>query len=887
MNDAVGVARIDIEIDTAKIEPGVNRAKQTFRSLTNEVEQGSAKQVTATKAQQAALERQIATYGKSRDELIRWRIEQQTSGKVQQDLLAKLDRQVSLTQKAGTSQAQLNNALRQTPAQLTDIIVGLQGGQAPLTVLLQQGGQLRDMFGSVGAAARGLGSAALGLVNPFTVSAASIAALTYAWYQGSSEAERYNASIISTGNYAQRSAAQMAAMATALDKLPGVTTHAAAAALAEVAQTGQFTGEQFDLAAQAATQWQAATGRAVAETVTEFSKIAKDPVAGLLELNDKYHFLTEAQLENIRTLKEQGREQEAVTAGFRAYAGMVDERTPQIVANLGTVKNALRSLKELGAEVMDTIYGIGRAPDANNLKRQLDYYDKVISDWNNRGSVNPEAFGIKAPLPMPDLATAQLQRQQTLRMYQQSLVGSLTFNTGDKLASSSAAAAQQAWDKRQESLDKAKKTAAEIARIQAEGVAAGKSQAEIDATIAAYKKQQADQAQKAAKADPAVSIIDRLKNQIALNGEQLKSTDALTASERLHISVQTELDSLGGKITAKRREEILALLAEVDATGKLVDAKTEEGKAKEQLARLDAQLAVAEANQRSANSIALAGYGLGSDDIQKMQRQLDLRRIYEDGLKQLRDRGVAEGTESYRMQEARLKESLERMTAEEAKYQAERLVMMRDWTNGATAAYRDYEAEAADVASQSASAFHDAFSTAEDAVVQFVRTGKLSFTDFANSVIANIARMAAKQALVSGVGALGQAFGPKITGFAKGGTFNSPSLSAYSGQVIDRPTLFAFAKGAGLMGEAGPEAVMPLTRTSGGKLGVVASGGGSMQVEINNYGSSNVTPRQETTRMPDGTQLRKLVIDIAADDMASGGKLTQATKRRLDVRDRV
>jgi lambda family phage tail tape measure protein len=45
---------------------------------------------------------------------------------------------------------------------------------------------------------------------------------------------------------------------------------------------------------------------------------------------------------------------------------------------------------------------------------------------------------------------------------------------------------------------------------------------------------------------------------------------------------------------------------------------------------------------------------------------------------------------------------------------------------------------------------------------------------------------------------------------AKGGVYSSPSLSQYSGQVVNRPTMFAFAKGAGVMGEAGPEAIMPL-----------------------------------------------------------------------------
>ena len=77
----------------------------------------------------------------------------------------------------GISAAQTAAALRGVPAQFTDIVTSLQGGQAPLTVLLQQGGQLRDMFGSAGAAARALGGFIGGLIRPFTLAAAAAAAL--------------------------------------------------------------------------------------------------------------------------------------------------------------------------------------------------------------------------------------------------------------------------------------------------------------------------------------------------------------------------------------------------------------------------------------------------------------------------------------------------------------------------------------------------------------------------------------------------------------------------------------------------------------------------------------------------------------------------------------
>lgn len=81
-------------------------------------------------------------------------------------------------------------------------------------------------------------------------------------------------------------------------------------------------------------------------------------------------------------------------------------------------------------------------------------------------------------------------------------------------------------------------------------------------------------------------------------------------------------------------------------------------------------------------------------------------------------------------------------------------------------------------------------------------------------------------------------FGPLFPS-AKGNVFmSSPGLSAYSGSVVSKPTLFPFASGIGLMGEAGPEAILPLKRGSDGKLGV--SGGGPV---INIYHNETIDAR--------------------------------------------
>lgn len=80
---------------------------------------------------------------------------------------------------------------------------------------------------------------------------------------------------------------------------------------------------------------------------------------------------------------------------------------------------------------------------------------------------------------------------------------------------------------------------------------------------------------------------------------------------------------------------------------------------------------------------------------------------------------------------------------------------------------------------------------------------------------------------------------------AKGNVFNSSGLSRYSNQIVNRPTMFAFAKGAGVMGEAGPEAIMPLQRDSSGKLGVRGGGGGGINYAPTFILNTDGSARQE------------------------------------------
>ncbi|MDE9461959.1 phage tail tape measure protein [Xenorhabdus bovienii] len=185
------------------------------------------------------------------------------------------------------------------------------------------------------------------------------------------------------------------------------------------------------------------------------------------------------------------------------------------------------------------------------------------------------------------------------------------------------------------------------------------------------------------------------------------------------------------------------------------------------------------------------------------------------------------------------------------------------------------------------------------------------FASLTQSIIQNLMDMAAEAILTSNalkaiMGVAGGFFGgasgggttlangqavpmlpQNISVNAKGGVYDSPSLSAYSGQIVSSPTFFAFAKGAGLMGEAGPEAIMPLTRAADGSLGVRAlmpagvSAGTAPQVSIviSDKGvDSTSSPRWEQFGSEIGRFVDQRYRELIGRDLGQGGILSNAIK---------
>lgn len=909
-SQSIGTARVDVVIDHTKAEAGVKAMGQTLTNFSVEAQKQYAALSATERRRVDSLIKQADTLGLTRKEQIAYNAQLRTSGPLLDEINRKLAvnaarAQVSAQQfnTLGTSSKQAQAALRGVPAQITDIVTALQGGQNPLTVFLQQGGQLRDMFGGFVPAGRALLGTLSGLINPLTVLGGASVALFVAWKQGEDQTDAFNRALIQTGNYADTTAERLGNLAQEMDGLDGVTTRSAAAALAQVVATGRFTGEQLEMVATSAELMRVTTGQAIDATIAEFERIAKDPVDAILELNSKYHFLTQSQLDQIQTLKEQGREQEAVTEAMRVYADTIAERAPEVEKNLGLVSTALRAIKDGAGEAWDgVVNGIQRADrEAKQGLTSLGQFLTRISQFQGSGATAPWAlmsgFG-GGPAATP--ASASPARTGAVD------------SAAAKKAIEDRKKAQDEFDRLAVSnLSKREKLEREITEIKQLGVKAGKSQAAIDEQIAAARARYAESEAKSRKkkeTDPTEALLSRIRQQVALNEEQAKSEDTLTTSERLRVQVQEELDRIGGKVTAGRRQEIAAALEQLKATDALATAQKTETKLKQDLVRLNAQLQATEDNRRAANEIELMQFGRGSEAVTFARRRLDIEREYTDGLKQLRDRGVAEDSESWRVQEQALRDSRDRMLVDEASFFEQRSAMMGDWKNGALAALADFAAASANVAGRVYDGITSAAGALEQSLARSLRKGKIDVTDFLETVGDELAKFYSRQAVqgllnlvtgfftggatagsswgqANGIGAPIQVGGATVN--AKGNVYDSPSLSRYSNGVYNTPQFFKFAKGGvGVFAEAGEEAIMPLRRGKDGKLGVVASGGSgtpSIEVNVTKIGNGDGEPTVELLQ-----QHGKMIVNIALNEATRqlatrGSPMNNAMKEGLNA----
>lgn len=764
-----------------------------------------------------------------------------------------------LGQTTGKTAKEINFALRGLPAQFTDIFVSLQGGQAPLTVFLQQGGQIKDMFGGVGPAFRAMGGYILGLINPLTIGAAALGTFAAGMYLGGKEAQNFNKAIQETGNESGTSVANLNSLASSLGSVVG-TTGKAAKTLTEVAAAGNIASTSFETVAKAAIAWEKATGTATEETIAKFSEINKDPVKAIEELNDKMNFLTADVYKQILAFEDQGDAVSAASLAEFEYARALEERSANITDNLGIVERAWSGVATAAKRGWDAILDIGREETfedrLDKISSQIEVARrKTVSRWQEETGQIFSQTSLDQQWEdewQKEQDRAQEQWVQTLEESNERRKIALIKTTNDLIDS-----AKTNKEKLEQELKLYnQEVAASMGTI---------SEEEAEAARAAIRKKYEGKkdlkAPKVAKerqteADRLLSTILQqgaaLQNQLNTQEKVLSEENKLEKlKERIRIAEEAassgRADAAQKSLVARKEELISAQQLNVE-TQKALEAEKEKVRLKNLQASLDSKLATNQ--QKYADRIL--GAGMGDTERERMRERLALQQEYNreiDKLTRSRNEGNIEqseyekSTEQFKANLAQQKEALEQNYRDMDAAQS-------NWLNGASRAWDNYLAEGRNVAGLTESFFTSAFSTIEDSLVSFVTTGKLSFKDLTVSILKDLASMATKiaanQILMSIIGSFGggytQAIGPATTsGYsvgsfqADGGAWNGgvqyfAKGGAFTNSIVNTPTAFGMQGGMGVMGEAGPEAIMPLTRTPDGQLGVQAAGGGTSTV---------------------------------------------------------
>jgi lambda family phage tail tape measure protein len=726
---------------------------------------------------------------------------------------------------------------------------------------------------------------------------AAVYGLGKAWYDGQKENEEFNKQLLLTGSYAGKTASQLNEMARALTG-NGVTQHAAAGVLAQVTGSGAFTGTVVEMVSRTAAKMQEAVGQSVDETVRQFKRLQDDPVNAARELDKTIHFLTATQLEQIRVLGDQGRTADAAAIAMSAYADEMNKRMGDVHDNLGWLETSWNALGNAAKWAWDRMLDIGRE---DTLDEKIAALQKKI---NNNGLQVGKAF----------IPVSQQDRDELKRLQDEKFNNDL--QSAKDLAERNYQETQKRRNEQNVALDRENETEAmrhtrEVNRISGMQYAdASKRHDALERENALHQKAMARQSKTPAYRNDEASrlLLQYSQQQAQTEGQiaaaKLSTPEKMTEAHKQLLSFQQRVADLSGKKLTADEKSVLAhkddieqALHGLDTSQQQLQHQTALNELKKKTLTLTSQLTEEERNASQQQALTLVTQGMGEKQRGRYEELLKLQQRYQEQLAQLQRDSQAKGTlgsPEYLEAESALRSSLERRLSSQQDYYAQLDAAQENWKNGASRALDDVMAQGSNVAGMTEQLFTSAFNGMTDSIANFALTGKMDFRGFAVSILADLAKMEARIAVSKSLGALLnwgmgdmgggaaagtganalQNYGANFSFNAAGGVYRSADLNRYSGSVVSRPTFFAFAKGAGVMGEAGPEAILPLRRGADGKLGVVAAGGsGGVAAFAPQY---HIVIQNDGANGQIGPQALKAVYDVgkkaAADFLQQQGR---------------
>ena len=729
-------------------------------------------------------EQQIAEYNKATSALERNRRE--------------IQKRADAGNLAAMSYKQEQAALRGMPAQITDIVVSLQGGQAPLTVLLQQGGQIKDMFGGIGPAIRGLGTALAAMLSPTVIAGSALVALGAAAYSGSQEVTEFNRAMIQTGGVSGVTAGQFSLFREQLDQ--SVTTAGkAATALTAIESSGRIAGDQFLAVAEAAIKMEKATGTAIGETVADFAALGKEPVDAAVRLDEKYRFLTASVLAQADALVKQGKETEAVKLLQGELSEAATATADRMIEEAGYIERAWYGIKSIVGETWDLMKSVGRGETSGDrlikLQAELQQAEKAQGSGQSQRLA---ALGIDASKGRVDALKEEIkQLQQRMQVEEYGAEQTATTERKRREAVAAQSSAQKRYESSLKGVEKAenelKKVRLENDRIRAGGNVSSQQNEIMMKNEANAVKELADAREKANKPKRAGAIdntsVQEFKNNLAMITAEYEgyykrvtaigdagivSQEATFNSQKSILEAQrkavegsydqqissikklqegkghsaAQTISLNNQLNKAESDRVIAL-EKIDAKMDALNSK-ENGRIQERTrniaaykAALDAQLE----NLQLEGARNADGVGRGSRNAGVSRQLGENDRSFEKQQRELaKSLGEGMDVDEYTSKLKDLKDAHTEMTKQIIQNDKDIQSANYDWTNGFTAAIENAHDVGMNFASSVERGLTSAFDSAGDALAEFVTTGKLDFRSFTASILADMAKIAAQQA---------------------------------------------------------------------------------------------------------------------------------------------
>lgn len=797
-----------------------------------------------------------------------------------------MSKQEVLAQRLGTSTKNLGFASRNAALQMQDVVVSLDMGIPVYRVMLQQLPQITGAFGGLGNTLRYFA----GVLGPVGLALTAVAATLGAGAAIISRSERQmsslNRTLTLTSNISGLTADSILRMAENAEAL-GKSFNGTRDTVQALAAAGVKAGADFGKLADVVQNFAKASGQPIEDVVSQIAKLSSDPVGGLRALEGQYHSVTEAQIQSVKALVDQGRQTEAVARANTIAATSFAEMSASVKSNAGTLERAMGSVTRAAKSMWDAILDVGRPESANRkemevretLQQRVTAYNAEMKAISEQGGKATEAQRARLAVLNDEINTLNGQlatfgktaaaKRDEAKAREDSAKAQEKENQNTRTAVSLADRYATAADKRKKAMD-------ELKTALASGAINQKQYLEYEKQINEQYKDPAVKKAAAVRVDAGVKMLEMARSELAQLKEAGKQITANAADETRATRAQAALNKLNADnaelVAAAKTRALTAAekqtMAEYAATKEVRQQIVEEAKrqdALEKSVKSHAQVNAYLKNQDAELSAIQQGYALSTREASNLREEL-----------QLIDRLQRAGASSTDVTAA---------VAKLREVQAAQSGANATLFDGFSSGLNESVDEMGTAYSQMKDLTKFTFNAMTDAMTGFFTTGKLDAKSMVSSILGELVRLATSSAFKSIV----SAFGGKTTGGslfeslfsaftanANGGAYAGGNLSAYSGQVVSQPTFFnygvkKFANGAGLMGEAGPEAIMPLKRGADGKLGVAtsgASGGISVSTSVQ-MASGNATTQVGGTNDPKLAQ-------------AFGQQITEAVKAEIN-----